>query len=81
MTHGDFKHLTKQERALLAHGDLGGVRYLLTTINALRERELVGQRMSNLCFNLGQEAVTFEPRHRQEMRDLCTLWDAKGTAR
>jgi hypothetical protein len=41
----------------------------------LRARELVGQRMSNLCFNLSQDAVTFEPRHRQEMRDLYQQWD------
>jgi hypothetical protein len=37
--------------------------------------------MSNLCFNLSQESVTFEARHRVEMRDLYKQWDgpiAKG---
>jgi hypothetical protein len=43
---------------------------------ALRERVHVGDRMSNLCFNLSQESWSFEPRHRQEMRDLCAMWDA-----
>ena len=35
----------------------------------------IGQRMSNLMHNLSQESWTFEPRHRDEMRELYREWD------
>jgi hypothetical protein len=41
----------------------------------LDQRRVIGSQMSNLCFNLSQDAK-IEERHRNTMRELYKQWDA-----
>ena len=58
-----------------AKGDIKNLQLTVAWLRAeLSQRRQCGQMMSNICFNLAQNE-SYDPQHRQSMRDCREMWD------
>lgn len=61
--------------------EIGSLKTRLNTIaEELKQRRLVGQMMSNICYNLAQNEA-YDAQHRQSMKDCREAWDKIASAR